>query len=641
MSQELSTGRRKKKLAIACELIVYGAVRKLGLNAFLYERRGDIPVEADISVPKIRTIFLIQHQVFTNQRYPFFNKMDQVLRTKFKPGMTFYKKNISGKDIRVIGVFFGPMWAPYHLATFDFFSDGAIECPFTKIFGNESASVLERVDSFAREFVNTKKLFKISKKPQKLDDYYTNFKRELEKIIPGKQIDELISFIAAKIKNLLKRPINRNISSMINLESKEKRHANFVESRIPVDLYDTFFSLVLLGQKFEKLEILYKANIKGIKNLAKILKRSITMEDVELLSKLRIRKKAFFIKVVGNKAELTPLSYNLINSLNQMDKTTVSVLRKLVDESWSNNLLRTWLLDLHRPERPLQIINFLKSKTKTSNFRNSLFSLIEDKKWYAVEILCKILRINKEEIPQEILKMDSSKKWPKRPTPDITNKPQSLTHERITDIVELFEYKGGGLEGLKKKIEDLNYKTFIRRFEDFRRKQLVGKLSSPQKTLIKQALKDEGIVFSIDAKKKLQVGTRSLSKFITQKERIFLPTRTIFSSVLLPPYEVLVPTKGKYDLYIWCKTDLTGSNEGFVRAKMKLSCYKFDQAKKKITRNRTLPILVTDFFFGGKKVKEKFVEAGIEVFQLNSILMLKKFMNFVKKHQVFIQKKIV
>lgn len=640
MNQELSMGRRKKKLAIACELLVYGAVRKLNLNAFLYERRGGIPVEADIVIPSRKIVFLVQHQVFTNQRYPFFNKIDQVFRTKFKSKVKFYGEYIPGRNIRIIGVFFGPMWAPYHLAVFDFFSDGAIECPFTKIFGKESATILDKVDSFAREFVDTRKLFKISKDSTKLDQYYTQFKKELQKVIPEKQIDELTFFIVTKLGNLLRRPLNRNILSMIEFELREKRHVSFEESPFPVDLYDVFFGLVLLGKKIRILKVLYDLNVKGKRKLEEILEKNVSMKDIKLLSKLRIKRNAFFITVENHNVELTPLSYNLINSLNQMDKDTLTVLEKLVDESWSDNLLRTWLLDLHEPERPIQTIELLKTKTKATDFRRFLFSLIEDKKWYAVEVLCKILRINKEEIPQEILKMDASKRWPKRPTPDITNKPESLTSERIRDIIELFEYKGGGLTSLKKKIEDLDYKIFMRRFEYFRRKQLVGKLSSPQRILIEKALKDERIVFSIE-KTKLQTETRSLSKYITQKERTILPDRTIFSSVLLPPYKIFIPTRGDHDLYIWCKTDLTGSNEGFVRAKMKISCYKFDQTQKKIVRNRTLPVLVTDFFFGGKKVKEKFIKSGIEVFQLNSVPMLEKFMHFIKKHPILIQKKVV
>ena len=310
----------------------------------------------------------------------------------------------------------------------------------------------------------------------------------------------------------------------------------------------------------------------------------------------------------------------------------------MVDDIWSDNLLRTWLLDLHDMGRPLQIIKLLKKKIRFKKFRRFLFSLIKEKKWYAVEIICKILGINKEEIPQEILKMNASKKWPKRPTPDITNKPDSLTSERIQDIIELFEYKAGGLSSLKKKIGSIDYQKFLKRFEDFRLKQLVGKLSSPQRILIEKALRDEGILFSTNFKNKLQADMRSLSKHITQKEQAILPNRTIFSSVLLPPYEFFIPTKGNYDLYIWCKTDLTGSNEGFVRAKMKISCYKFDSKQKKIVRNRTLPILVTDFFFGGKKLREKFVNSGIQVFQLNSITMLNKLIDYIKSYPVLAQK---
>lgn len=638
MSLEVSAGRRKKKLAVACELLVYGALRELGLDAYLYERRGGIPVEADIVVPKIKTFFLIQHQVFTNQRYPFFNKVDQVLRTKFKRKVILHEQETLGKDLRVIGVFLGPMWAEYHLAIFDFFSDGAIGCPFSEIFKKEAAAVLEKLDSFARGFINIKKLMKISKDQEKLDEYYENFKRELQRVIPKNRIDEITSLISSEFTELRKRPLNRNISSILESELAETTSGRFVETRFPVDLYDVFFGLVLLGEKFKKLRILYNANVKGTRSVNFFLKSGITKQDIKLLSDLKIKGNEPFVRMTNNEIELTPLSYNLMNALKQMDEEILDVLQKLVNEAWADNLVRTWLLDLHQPERPLEIINFLRSKIKEENFAKIIVNLIEEKKWYAVEVLCKILRVNKEEIPQEILKMDGTRNWPKRPTPDITNKPDSLTPERIRDIVELFQYKVGGIQGLKEKIGNVDLESFGRYFEDFRRKQLVGKLSSPQKMIIERELKKEKITFFVNAKEKLQDGVKSLSKFITQKEKAFLGNRTIFSSVLLPPYKILIPTKGSYDIAIWCKTDLTGSNEGFVRAKMKLSCYTFDTTQKKIIRNRTLPVLVTDFSFGAKKAKEKYIEAKIQVFELNSVPMLEKLMKFIKEYPV--QKKI-
>jgi len=637
--------RRKIEVGTAYELIVFEALRrarerlreKFNIKFYL---KNELPVVPDLVIPEKEILLLVQHQLYTNDRYPFYNKIDQLIRLKSAGEIKFAGKKVSSQNLKVISIFIG-RWTSHFMKIAKLFYDYVIIRP-ELIFGKTGADkFLNLVEEFSVQEINLREFSRILQKSDEelIHQFAEAFINSLKEKTQY-NLNILINHITEELKTAIQAPKNVLFETIwkteaIYKENKEKYKVKQIESDIRI--YQLFYNLLLIKGYLRFFALLYELieerQITSINQIKSLLK------DDDVDRKLLVLNNLGYIKLDGNYVKITTKGLDLLSNLNTLDAPTRELIFDLINECLKDPFTKRRVKEIQNPELIDNQFRLLKNSAlrilRLKNAKKELLTkLLNDTikreidprtgkyTWFGVDLLCIAFGLRKEMIPEiarkysaslidkKILKTEEelSELWPNVTPLGIIE----LNDRRISALIELFYLYTGGFKNALKKLCELDIKKARERLIAIRKKQLVAKIYSPLKIFLIKILDEIGCKYIDSPRPESNDIDTSLIEMIKRKCQI---KRLGYSSVF-PRFDVKIPLTDGRAVFIYCKADLTGSNEGFVRAKMRLSRY-YVRNDKIFPSNNEL-VLITDRLRGNIS-KEKFAEAGIRLFQLNSI----------------------